>query len=84
MAQRFIFQSLLSLLFLLEADGLSGEEWSFLEGSAVGLTESLLDGSLDPADCFVLKSVAYQPVPFSWKPAAEIKRTAVSLKHLGH
>ena len=36
-----------------------------------------------PACCRLRKSVAYQPLPFSWKPAAETSLTSASLPHGG-
>jgi hypothetical protein len=47
--------------------------------SFAAVSDSGLDFGFEP----FLKSVAYQPLPFNWKPAAEINLTYESLPHAG-
>src|SRR5215213_6266230 len=66
----------------------SAAGWSLLDFSLSDLAPS----DFSPSDfCFAagfaplfLKSVAYQPFPFSWKPAALTCFSKVGLAHFGH
>src|SRR5438552_12148959 len=77
----------------------AGPAGGVLEGSVAALLDSVFDSVLDsagfkppslsPADLAVgldpelLKSVAYQPLPLSWNPAAVTSLFKVGLRHVG-
>src|SRR5947207_4489674 len=77
----------------------AGPAGGVLEGSAAALLDSVFDSVLDSAgfdapslspvdlaaglDPELLKSVAYQPLPLSWNPAAVTSLFRASLPHAG-